>query len=59
MDRWEAEVRRLRAEQAAKLAAEAGSSKVVAAAEEEEERDDEDGACWGCTSRKIECVRPG
>ena len=59
---WEVWVEKARlaveAERRAKAkarAAKAGSSKRP----EEEDEEDEDGACWGCTSRKVECVRPG
>ena len=60
-DEWEVRVEKARVaaeeENRAKdkaLAAEAGSSKRL-----EVEGEDEDGVCWGCTSREVECVQPG
>ena len=52
---WEVRMEKARLAVEEERRAKAGSSKRP----EEEDEEDEDGACWGCTSRKVECVRPG
>ena len=53
---WEVRVQKARVAAEAEIRRQrAGSSRRT----EEEDEESEDGACWGCTSRKVECVRPG
>ena len=58
-EEWEEWFQRNRTEEENRAKDKAWAAKAGSLKRLEVEGEDEDGACWGCTSREVECVRPG